>query len=346
MNMMRSSLAALLGGALLITGAAVAPAQSVVTEPVGFTTLTVTGKPPTRRGFTYLALNMRRPTAFRGVVTTAAGTTLNFPANSFTANQFNGAAGAHYVEITNGSGIGFISDITATTTSSVTLADNLSSVITGGTTTVRFRSHWTVNTAFGVNNTTGLTGGEDAASSDNIILVNAVTGLSSVVYYNTDTNLWQIGDTPAGNLVIQPDIGFYVERKSATPVSFTITGEVKLGPSEIVIEGGNPVRNINVVPNPYPLASVTLAASNLYTGSDTTGVAGGEDAASSDNLQIFNPATGLFAVYYYNTDNSQWQTGDTAAGSTVIPEGASVVILRKAGRPAFRWIVPQPTMNL
>lgn len=333
-------------------------AQSVVTDPVGFTTLTVAAKPPASRGFTYIALNMFRPTAYRAAVTsvtTVGGfTVLTFPAASFTANQFTGAGNANFIELapsgsfTNagGTNTGIISDITANTTNTITLADNITGFITGGTSAIKVRPHWTFATAFGANNSAGFQGSNTPTNADALQLLNGSTGVFTSYFYSTTNTRWQNGGVDASTVIIRPDQCIQVERKVTSPVSFTLVGEVKLGPTEILIQGGNPVQNFNLVSNPYPLNSVTLAASGLFTGSPSTGVVGSNTATNADTLAILNPATGLFTTYFYSTVNSRWQNGGTDASAVVIPEGAGVLITRKLGRVGFMWVVPQPTMNL
>lgn len=341
-----------LAACLFLTAVATLPAQSVVTDPVGFTTLTVAAKPAGARGFSYLATNMTRPTVYRSVIPAAgvsapgSPTVLTFPASTFTAGQFTGTGNACYIEFLNTANAGVISDITANTTNTITLADDVSALLTAGTTTFKIRPHWTIGTVFGVNNSAGLLGGTSAAAADNIQIQNATTGVKAIYFYNTTANQWRQNFSDATNVVIPPDVGIIVERKVTSAVSFTLVGEVKLGNSELAIVGGAPTQNVNIVPNPYPLASVTLANSNLFTGNTTTGVAGGTSAAAADTLGIFNSATGIITTYFYNTTALQWRNNFTDASNVVIPEGASVIITRKAGRPSFNWYVPQPTMNL
>ncbi len=352
MKMPPASLRLGLAATAALLAAATATAQSVVTDPVGFTTLTVAAKPASTRGFTYLSLNMFRPTAFRSVVPTggvsAAGsnTTLTFPANSFTANQFSGTGNAHFLEITNGTSSGVLVDIASNTTNTITLAEDVAALLTAGTSTIKVRPFHTFATAFGANNSAGFLGGTSAGAADNVSVLNPQTGGFTTYYYNTNNNRWQTGLADATNTVIRSDAAFQVERKLTTAFSFTVVGEVKLGPTEVPVGGGTAAGNYTLAPNPYPLNSVTLANSGLYTGNAATGFQGGTSAAGSDNLSILNPQTGGFTTYYYNTNNSRWQTGLTDASNVVIPEGAGVQLFRRAGRPAFSWFVPQPTMNL
>ncbi len=353
-----SAAASLLSLGLSASGA-FAQAATATTDPVGFTTLTVAGKPANARGFTYLSLNMARPSVFRGLVpaptagspglgaaTSSGATVLTFPAGTFTSGAFTTAASPSYIELKNGTSSGLTSQITANTDSTITLADDITSAITSGTTTVLVRPNWTFASAFGANNSAGLQGSSTATNADLVQVINPSTGVAITYFYSTTNNRWQTGFTDATNVVIPPKAGLSVERKTSTPVSFTLVGEVKLGPSGIMITGGSSSQNFNLVPNPYPLPSVTLANSQLFTGNAATGVVGGPTASNADTVGILNSTTGVVTNYFYSTTNNRWQTGFTDASNVVIPEGAAVLITRKGGRSSFVWYVPQPAINL
>ena len=333
---------------------------TVATNPVGFTTLTATGGSTSAPGFTFTCLNMVRPAVYRSAIpslgssSSTGATVLIFPANTFTDGQFEGATNSCYVELTNGSATGLIANVTATKAadstqnggSTITLDQNINAVITSGATTFLVRPHWTFGTAFGASNSAGFQGDVSATNADVIQIINPSTSVGKSYYYNTTNNHWQNGFTDSTNVIIPPYSGIYVQRKVASALSFAIVGEVKLGTTGIGVVGGSSSGNSNLVPNPYPLPSVALAASNLYTGNANTGFVGDVSATNADNLGIFDSSTGKLTNYYYNTTNSRWQNGFTDASSVVIPSGASVLITRKNARPTFVWYVPQPSMNL
>ncbi len=358
MKTMRISATCAAVGAFLL-GASVLPAQSVVTEPVGFTTLTVNAKPGSGRGFTYLSVNMFRPTAYRAVVpvggvsVVGGNTVLTFPANSFTLNQFAGTANANFLELNSGAATvntvaqnGLLVDVVSNDTSTITLAGDISAAITAGTTTVRIRPHWTLGTLFGTTNTAGFLAGT-SGTADLVSILNPVNGAFSNYYYSAATSRWQTGlSTISNDVVVRPDAGVLIERKLTSAFSFTVTGEVKLGPTEVVITGGGASGNFTIAPNPYPLASMSLANSGLFTNSVATGVKSGT-SGTADLVSLFNSGSGGFTNYYYSSANNRWQVGlSTDASAVTIPEGAAVLVLRRAGNSSFTWFVPQPAMNL
>jgi hypothetical protein len=95
------------------------------------------------------------------------------------------------------------------------------------------------------------------------------------------------------------------------------------------------------VGNIYPVTNLTLSASGLYTGNNTTGLNPGTSSSAADNVLIFNGVG--YDTYYYRT-GSGWRASTNAfldAGPTVLPMGQSVIIKRKIS-PAFDWVVAQP----
>lgn len=343
----------LLAVSTAIIFANITSAQIVATDPVGFTTLTVNAKPASIRGLTLLSLDLTQLPVFQalipagGVSASGSPTVLTFPAHAFTAGQFDGT---HYLEITNGPNAGRISDIITTTdsnsASTITLADDVTASVTAGTSTIRITPLWTFATLFGANNSAGLQGGPTASAADVVSIIDPTNGHSTNYFYSTTNNRWQTGLSDATNTVIQPDVGFRIERKVTSAVSFNLVGAVKLGPTGIFIQGGSVPKNLNYVTNPYPTASVTLANSNLFTGDPTTGVVGGPTASSADTLSILNSATGAFTNYFYSTTNNRWQTGLSDASAVTIPDGTAFLITRFSASPgqhgSFVWYVPQP----
>jgi uncharacterized protein (TIGR02597 family) len=282
------------------------------------------------------------------VVTVVSGqTVITFPSAIFTANQFTGAGNEHYFRLGSGANNGDFSKVVANTTTTITLADDFSAVldVSSSATASAFSvtPYWTLGKAFPSGG--GLTGGTSAAASDTVSIYNT-NFVATLYYWNTSNNRWQTGITASDNVLIPPGSGLAVARNQASAASLVQVGTVPLGTSSVDINGSTSGTSTKytLVGSAYPLASKTLKDIGLYTGSSTTGLAGGTSAAGSDNVTIYNPSTGVGTIYYYNTSNARWQTGITASDTVTIPEGASVLITRKAGRSPFTWYIPQPTM--
>jgi uncharacterized protein (TIGR02597 family) len=323
---------------------------TATTDPVGFTTVTVRGKTTDARAFTTVVLPMERPDAFVGACTGAiftldAGrTVITFPSNIFTANQFTGTGNQHYLRLSNGDNAGEFSTIVGNTENSLTLADDLNSVLATSS-TFAITPYWTLSTA--LPNGGGLQGGTSATAADTVTIYNA-NFVGTAYFYNTSNNSWRVGLTAANNVLIPPGSGLGIERKQPTAASIVLAGSVPLGASAVDVNGSNSgtATRYTLVGSAYPLASKRLADIGLYTGNASTGVAGGTSATAADTVTIYNPSTGVGTAYFYNTSNNSWRVGLTLADNVTIPEGSAVLITRKNGRSPFTWYIPQPTMAL
>jgi uncharacterized protein (TIGR02597 family) len=351
MNLPRFSCSALVALlSLPAFSASQAQEATATTDPVGFTTVTVRGKTGAAKAFTTVVLPMERPDAYVGSCTGAAfsldagRTVITFPTNVFTANQFTGTGNQHYFRLSNGDNAGEFSTIVANTANSITLADDLNSVLTTAA-AFAVTPYWTLSTA--LPNGGGLQGGTTANAADTVTIYNA-SFVGTVYFFNTSNNSWRTGLTASDNVIIPPGSGLGIERKQATPVSLVLAGSVPLGSSAVDINGslsGTATRN-SLVGSAYPLASRRLADLGLYTGDPATGLRGGTTANAADTVTIYNPSTGVATVYFYNTSNNSWRTGLTASDNVTIPEGAAVLIARKNGGSPFTWYIPQPVMAL
>jgi uncharacterized protein (TIGR02597 family) len=349
MNTLRPSIYAIALTSLALSGA---HAQSTATtDPVGFTTITVRGKTGATKALSTVVLPMERPAAYVGACTGANfsldgsnRTVITFGSNLFTANQFTGTGNQHYFRLSNGGNAGDFSTIVANTANSITLADDLNTVLLTSS-TFEVNPYWTLGTALPSGG--GLQGGTSVAAADTVTIYNS-NFVGTTYFYNTTASQWRTGITASDNVIIPPGSGLAIERKQATPVSIVLAGAVPLGTSAVDVNGsssGTATRN-TMVGSAYPLASKRLADIGLYTGSSATGLQGGTSVAAADTITIYNPATGVGVTYFYNTTANQWRTGITDSSNVTIPEGAAILIARKNGRAPFTWYIPQPTMAL
>lgn len=314
---------------------------------VGITTVEVAAKPVSGDGHNPITVNVVNPSVYKAVVpsvsTVSDRTVLSFPANTFSSGQFTGAA--HYVELINGGNAGLTSQILSNTTDSITLVDNITATITADATRIVVRPNWTMSTAFPAG--AGLQTGTSDAVADNVVIVSPSTGAESVYYYHSTNDRWQLGGADASAAVIPPDSGLIVNRRSTNSgVTLVFAGAVKTGPAAIYVGGDISSDRSTVAAHPFPMDSTTLADSGLYTTNASTGLVGGASAGAADTVQIINGGAGSTNTYFYHTGNNRWQNGGSDASSVKIPEGAAVVLTRRAGGDPFVWYAPQPAMDL
>ena len=318
-------------------------AQTAVTDPVGYITTTIANQVGGLRGETFVGPTLVNKVEFSGAVATASGTTLNFTGTPFAAGQFGGANGPHYLEITNGTtSEGVWSDITATTASSITLLDNLSSFVAAGTTTVKIRKHHTIGSYFGATNTVGLQAGASLAAADQLVILDPSTQLPKIVFYSTDEFAPGWVDSsfnPVSDFVLAPGQGILVKRvggTSAGTLPFVQTGYVKTGATVLPIEPGE---NVVSIPN---AVGVTLAASGL--GSVITQ---GASLSTADQV-VVNTGNNTFDTLFFSTDEfaAGWVDASfNPKGTTLLKEGTAVLIKNTVTPTAFNWTVPGVTIS-
>ncbi len=320
---------------------------TATTDPVGFITLDIAGTGGTGpNAISFKGLGLTRPVEYQGSAETVDTASLTDNEATWTDNQFAGANGKFYVEITSGAGAGTTYDIVGTNaaTKTLTLGQNLATGVTGGA-TFKVRKHWTLASVFGAANESGL-GGGTATTADQILIWN---GTSYDIYYYQTAGIGGTGWRKAGaqtvdasSAVIYPEDGLLIKRQQSTPVNVVLMGAVKTGKTSVPISVGT-----NIIGNVFA-APMTLQTSGIYTGDPSTGIAGGT-ATTADQVLVWN-GTG-YDIYYYQTagiGGTGWrkagaQTVD--ASSATIPVGASFIIKRNA-QTAFDWAIPQHPASL
>ena len=323
---------------------------TATTDPVGFITLALGGT--TTSGLTFSSLGLTRNVSYQGSAETLGVNSLTDNEATWTDNQFNGAAGAFFVEITSGPGAGQMYDITATAAGSktITLSQNLVAGIVAPV-SFKVRQHWTLASVFGAANEGGLTGGT-SGTADQVLVYNG-TGYDTFYYSNgglVGAGWRKIGSSPANlsqaNTVLYPEDGLLVKRLGTTATNVVLMGSVKIGQTSIAVSAG-----INIVSNVYA-SGQTLASSGLYTGSATTGLAPGT-AGAADQLLIWNQATSGYDTFYYSSGGlvgAGWRkVGSSPANAdqsaVALPVASSLIINRK-NVTAFNWVAPQHPATL
>lgn len=320
-------------------------------SPVGYLTATLPGGSQQSPRLSLISPTLVRPLSWQGTITalsanTTGPTTISVAGNPWTDGQFNGASGSYYVEVVPRLSSGVVSDITATTTSSLTAFDNLAAFASVGD-EVRIRRHVTLGSFFGETNPAGLLASDDPSTADEVLVYDGGTFVSYFYYTGDevftagwyDTN-FTLASGDAAKVVIAPNQGLVVKRRGTTPLSFRYSGTAKTGNTLLpVVSGSNVLGTVSS-------AGLTLATSGLYTGDSSTGVSGGEDPSLADEIVLYT-ATGPVSYFYY-TGAPDFPAGwyDSAfilapgeADAIRIEPGSSLVLKRKNGVP-FNWEQP------
>ena len=317
----------------------------VSTGPSGFITLRIAGHGGAGGvQISFIGLGLASHTEFEGNLESHIANTLTDTGASWVDDQFNGANGAHFVEITSGPNAGYTADILDTDGAAkmLTVADNFSALLSGGE-TYRVRKHWTIERVFGQNNEAGL-GGGNSITADQILIYNPVSQSYTTFYYQT-SGLGGVGWRAAGSPTVNqskaklyPDEGLVIKRKQASDLQVRLFGQVKLGPTIVPVHMG-----ANFIGNVYPTDTMTMGNSALYTGNSATGLNGG-NVITADQVLIYN-GTG-YDTYYYQTSGLGgvgWRRAGAPtvnASGVVLPKGKSFIVKRKHPSP-FAWVMPQ-----
>lgn len=331
--------------------------SEATTDPVGIIELTVpAGGSVNSPKIALISPTLTQPILWQGAITAISGTTITVANAPWTDNQFNGAAGNHYVEIVSTAvpaRSGTLCDITTTTASSITTNIDLTTPTVHAAVgdTIRIRKDVTIANIFGAANSAGLLASDDPTIGDEVYVYD---GSSSAAYfYFTGAppeypagwydSAFQLAPGAAEKVVIGPHQGVVIKRKAATALNFTFSGSVKTGNTLFPIVNG-----VNVL-GTVSARGFTLNDSGLYTGNPATGVRATDDPTTADEVIIYT-ANSQTSYFYYNGGqgyNSGWYD---SAFSTTSPIGAAVTIapgsafvLKRKGGANFNWALPSPT---
>jgi uncharacterized protein (TIGR02597 family) len=320
-------------------------ATDVFTDPVGFITLTAQGSNgiANARATSLQGLGMTQLPTNRGTVASSPVSNQVVDTSSTWANN-DYTNGLFFIEITSGPNAGLIDDVTgaSATDHAVYTANDNHTLISAGQ-TYKIYPHWTLATAFGPNDESGLKKGS-STTADQVKILNPLTQLFTTYFFSSGGLVgvgWRsAGSTDQGNTKLYLDQGVLIARNEGTNLLVKLVGGVKLGNTVIPINTNN-----NLVANVYASSAMTLTNSNLLQGDVTKSLTGGS-STTADQVKIFNPATGLFTTYFWSTGGlvgAGWRSaGSTDQGGTQIPLGQSLLIVRKPGRAPINWYAPAP----
>lgn len=325
---------------------------TVYSEVGGFDTISITGTGGGGSKLTIAATEFLQAAKYSGMASATGPATLFDATATWADNAYNGANGSHYLEVlsvngaTVGAGVGATRTIMScvAATKSITLETPLP---TGLVAPIEYRilSHWTLGAIFGENNTAGLQGG-NSLSADLVQLWNG-SGYDSY-YYQTGgiggTGWRKVGNQTAnaGATIIRPDQSVLIKRVGGSTLPLVVNGWIKQGQTSIDIAKG-----FNFVPNPYS-EPMSLGNCGLFTGSATSGIAGGT-ATSADQVKLWNGSA--YDSFYYQTSGlggTGWRkvgAQSTDASAVAIAPGTSIIV-RRNGPSGFTWAIPQPPTGL
>jgi hypothetical protein len=180
-----------------------------------------------------------------------------------------------------------------------------------------------------------LIGNNSATSADQISLYNPAAGTLTSYFLRGDNVTWrQVGTTTGANKVVVPSgTGFFITKRTA-PTTYTSVGTVRMNDFAFPMPQGGSFR--------APGFPVAYSPSSLG-GTSADGWTGNNSAASADQLQVFNPATGTFTAYFLRGDGLTWrQVGTTTTVTTenLFADNNGFLVLRKAADQNYILVNP------
>jgi uncharacterized protein (TIGR02597 family) len=317
--------------AVFCLAGSVSAQTTVATNPVGFTTVTVTP------GLRALSLPENKLPDFAAAVTTvnAAGPTIQTTGAGWTTNAFGpftgNPANPHVIRMTTGTAVGKQYRIQSNTSDTLTLVTgtDLTGVAAGDQYQI-FASE-TLQSLFGVNgqiNGQSLNTNADPTQADNILLRSSTW----ITYFNDGTQWLRQGPGTLSNTVaVPPEQGFLFVRRGSTNYNFTALGAVPI----TNLKTDFPANAITSFGNRFPV-DATLVGLGLDT---LAGWNKNTDPTQADNVLVRGGTSWI--TYYYdatqggptNGNPGSWirQGPQSINQNPAIPTGTSIVVVRRAG---------------
>jgi hypothetical protein len=289
-------------------------------------------------GLNYVSMPIICPKVYEGRVTALGSSTLTDANAGWNQSQWNGANGLHYIEFNSGAMVDIVE--TDSGSQSITVQGAFPASVQVGD-SFSIRRHLTIADFFGANNEAGLQGGNNISEADTIQILDPETkGSVTIFYYPFAPNAgWYLNDySPAGDTPIYPGQGLVIIRRSTQDLVIHNSGPAKEGNTQIPIYPG-----FNLLGTSQVQRDLMLEDLNIYTGNPSTGLSGGTNPGSADNITVISPVDGSTATYWYSTfsGNEGWYDSSfTPASDITIPPGSAFFVNRKSPGNLFTWNIP------
>jgi len=326
-------------------------AQSVSTTPVGAVTTTVKANSDERAGIV-----LQRASLFTSKVSSVASGTITV---SGTISSLGSQT--KYVKFTSGAQLGQWFTLTASSSSTLTVAENLATLGVVANDTFEVRPFWTLATLLPAGG--GLPVSTDPFSPASFVFFNdpSAVGINlsapaSYFYYAGDPDFpagWVNSDgyVPADNAIINPDVSIIFRNGTSQNKSFVTVGEVPAVKTGITVVAKAAASQDNVIYNPYPAPIVLKNAGFL---SNNAVRPSSDPFSPTDQLFVYNVgATGVNGaaakVYFYYAGDPDfpagWVDADgyVDASNATIPAGAAFILRKGSGsNSVVEWTPPLP----
>ena len=307
--------------AILVAAVMAVNAQtSATSQTVGYQNIPIKGSNGGASVFSFVPVQLSKSPAFTGagsatgVVVTLAGSTVGDVTTL-----------PHYLIIQSGTGVGYISDVVSSTSTTVTTVQDLSAYITSGT-RVAVIPHIRLSDLFG-DAANLVIGGGTSDTADLVYLVGADGSFVPYYYKNSgpaSTHGWKnISTGNTENASVYPSESVLVERKASTDtVALTQFGDVANQSMRLAYDPG-----FTSSASAFPLV--------LQLNSLTSVLEGGASADTADIIYVVDSQSGQLSPYYYKNAGPASTRGwkDVATGQaadTTMNIGNGFIVERRA----------------
>lgn len=260
-------------------------ATAATTDPLGFYTVKIPGKPPgASQARTYLGIQLLPPTRYVGPAGAVSGNTLAFR-DSFSPAVLQDPDLKHYVHVLSGSGLGYIVDIEELRSNDIVCATDLTPWISPWSLFL-IRPHPRLADIFGADNRFGLGSGPDADHADNVVTWDPVAQQERVYYFHATRARWELDgvEADARHAILRFPYGLYIVRRTTGTLRLALSGEVG---SESVLLPVRPGANVFSLP-----LNLSASLEGLISSDGSFAVRKGPNARQSDLLTFEEPFSG------------------------------------------------------
>lgn len=340
---------------ILLSGAVVGLSTSlygttVTTDPVGYVTFTAADSADTKFG-----LPMEQTALF---ATSAVSVTSGVVTTSIDALS---ASSSHYLQFTSGALAGQWFQVSSSTTSSITVSENLQALGAVDGDSFKVVPFWTLSTLFG----TDFPVSTDVFSPVAQVILNDVTtvGINKAPVYNYAYHDASSGFVGAGwfdvnsafsgsqdDVLLAPNSFITIRNVSGSEFSLIVPGAVPTVQLSIAVVADPTAPNDNLVYNPYPVAlqlslssltDVVDVSTDVFTPTSQVIVYEnftGLNPSPTANYAYHDASSGFVGAGWFDVNSAFSGSKDTVT----IPAGGAFIIRKGAGTDSGYWTASLP----
>ena len=263
----------------------------------------------------------------------------------------------HYIQFTGGTLEGQWFQVTASDSSTVTVAEDLESLGAIADDSFDIVEAWTLSTLFG----SDFPVSTDVFSPVAQVLANDVTAVginksapSNYAYHDGSSGFVGAGwfnvnnpfDTSKDSVILAPNTFITIRNQTGSDFDIVIPGAVPNNKLSIAVVADSSQQNDNLIYNPYPadiqlslsdLTSVVATSTDVFTPTDQiivySSTPTGLNPSASSNYAYHDGSSGFVGAGWFNVNNPF----DTSKDTVTIPAGGAFIIRKAAGGSDGYW---------